>query len=295
MIPRALAHLVRLAAFAFLGSLRSEAAEAAASRTLTLFNGHNLQGWHSWLVDTGRADPRGVFTVTNGCLRISGEGLGYLATEREFADFRLEVDWRWGTRNSHWGDRLGRARDSGIFLHATGPDGNSHDGEGAFMAAIECNLFQGACGDLLLIRGSATDGSLIAPHLTAEVRAEKDPDGWYTWHRHGRRQTLERWGRLNARTKSMAWQDHLDFRGPRDRERRAGAWNHLVCEWRRDRLRIRLNGSLVNEAFDLSPARGRILLQCEGSEIFFRRVVLCEFPEPGSAPGASGPAGPGPQ
>ena len=40
-----------------------------------LFNGRDLQGWHSWLVDTHREDPRQVFSVTNGLIRISGDDL----------------------------------------------------------------------------------------------------------------------------------------------------------------------------------------------------------------------------
>jgi len=64
-------------------------------------------------------------------IRISGDGLGYLATTRSFADYRLVVEFKWGTLNTRWNDRVGRARDSGLFLHATGPDGNSHDGDGA--------------------------------------------------------------------------------------------------------------------------------------------------------------------
>lgn len=112
-----------------------------AGKIFCLFNGTNLNGFHTWLSDTRLADPRQVFTVTNGMIRISGDGLGYLATEQAYQDFRLVVEFKWGQRNRAWGDRIGKARDSGIFLHAVGPDGNSHDGKGAFMAAIECNLF----------------------------------------------------------------------------------------------------------------------------------------------------------
>jgi len=35
-----------------------------------------------------------------------------------------------------------------------------------------------------------------------------------------------------------------------------------------------VNGILVNEASECTPRAGRILLQCEGSEIFFRKVEL---------------------
>lgn len=241
---------------------------------LELFNGRDLAGWHTWLVDTGRDDPRRVFTVTNGLLRISGDGLGYLASEREFGDLRLEVEWRWGRINTRWGDRLGKARDSGIFLHASGPDGNSDDGRGAFMAAVECNLFQGASGDLLLIRGREANGSPIFPRLTAEVAPGRDAEGWFTWQRGGGYQTLERWGRLNHRGKCEFWRDVTDFRGAGDVEKPRGRWNRTVCEWRAGRLRIQMNGRLVNEARDLFPEKGRVLLQCEGSEIFFRRVTV---------------------
>ena len=247
---------------------------------VALFNGKDLSGWTHWLVDSQRDDPRRVFSVTNGWLRISGNGLGYLATEREFENYRLVVDWKWGTTNWAWGDRIGRARDSGIFLHATGPDGNSHDGKGAFMAALECNVFQGATGDLLLIRGTNHDGTLIAPRATAQVAPERDADGWYTWLRGGRPQTLERWGRINGFGKSPLWTDTLDFRGPRDVEKLSGEWNRLECEANGTTLRFRLNQILVNELQDVFPSRGRILLQCEGSEIFFRRVELQPLPKP---------------
>jgi len=35
-----------------------------------------------------------------------------------------------------------------------------------------------------------------------------------------------------------------------------------------------INGVQVNEAISVTPASGRILLQCEGFEIFFRKVEL---------------------
>lgn len=243
------------------------------SETVSLFNGRDLSGFTTWLVDSQRSDPRQVFTVTNGAIRISGDGLGYLATTNDFRDYRLVVEFKWGARNWPWGDRTGKARDSGIFLHATGPDGNSEDGNGAFMAAIECNIFQGATGDLLLIRGRDSQGELIAPQFTAEVSDLRDSDGWFTWKPGGRHQTIRRWGRLNWKGKDPQWRDELDFAGPRDLERR-NEWNRVECVCADGRIQIFVNGTQVNEVFDAQPNAGKILLQCEGSEIFFRRVEL---------------------
>ena len=245
----------------------------APSRPLALFNGTNLANWSTWLVDTKRADPRRVFTVTNHSIRIAGDGLGYLGTTDEFRDYQLVVEFKWGSQNTRWGERVGRARDSGVFLHAVGPDGNSHDGQGAFMAAIECNVFQGATGDFLLIRGTNTDGRMIAPRVSFFGSERRDAEGFAWFEPSGRRQTLERWGRVNWREKTAAWRDETDFRGPRDVEK-PGQWNRLEITCDEARISVRLNDVLVNEVFDVFPRAGRILLQCEGSEIWFRRVEL---------------------
>jgi len=240
---------------------------------ISLFNGKDLSGWHSWLVDTKHEDPRRVFSVTNGAIRISGDGLGYLATTNQFRDYHLIVEFKWGTQNTRWGDRIGKARDSGVFLHATGPDGNSEDGRGAFMAAIECNIFQGATGDFLLIRGTNFDDTLIWPRASFNGSEQRDAEGFRWFDPAGARHKLERWGRVNWRNKSSEWRDELEFRGARDVEK-PGDWNRLdiVCE--SARITVRLNGVFVNEVFDVFPRGGKILLQCEGSEIFFRRVEL---------------------
>jgi hypothetical protein len=90
----------------------------------------------------------------------------------------------------------------------------------------------------------------------------------------GRRETIERWGRVNWVNKSREWKDLLDFRGPRDVEKPRGEWNELAITCQDDEISVALNGTTVNEAHRVWPKRGRILLQCEGSEIFFRRVAL---------------------
>src|ERR1044071_1249935 len=47
---------------------------------IVLFNGIHYDGFYPWLVGSKYNDPRRVFTVTNQLRRISGDGLGYLAT-----------------------------------------------------------------------------------------------------------------------------------------------------------------------------------------------------------------------
>jgi hypothetical protein len=250
--------------------------ERAISPTavIPLFNGRDLTGLYTWLVDTQRDDPRSVFGVTNGMIRISGDGLGYLSTERAYRDYRLIVEYKWGATNWAWGDRIGAAKDSGIFLHSIGPDGNSHDGKGAFKAAIECQVMEGATGDFLLIRGNARDGSLIAPRVTVEVAPERDADGWFYWKPGGEIRTVERWGRINWSMKSPQWRDLIGFRGEHDLESADGQWTRVECICDGESITVKVNGRVVNQARNVYPSEGKILLQCEGSEIFFRRFEL---------------------
>lgn len=277
MIPagKIVAHISFVASLLFAGEQPLRAAEHPRELSPSpLFNGTNLAGWYTWLVDTRHDDPRHVFSVTNGLLRISGDGLGYLATSNTFENYRLELEFRWGAINTRWGDRTGKARDAGIFLHATGPDGNSDDGNGAFMAAIECNLFQGATGDFLLIRGKDGQGRSIAPRVTVLAAAERDVDNWPWFKPDGKPLTIERWGRINWQRKSAQWRDVLNFRGPDDVEKAYGEWNRVAITCHERQITVILNGIKVNEAFDVWPSSGKILLQCEGSEIFFRNIRL---------------------
>lgn len=273
------------------GALLAAGEEDPMNRGRRIFNGRDLSGWETWLRAHGRADPDGVFSVRDGAIAISGDGFGYLATRERFADFRLSCEWRWGEGGN--ASRRGKARDSGLFLHASGPHGNSHDGEGAYMAAIEVNLFEGAVGDFLLIRGDAADGSLIAPRLAAEAAPRRDADGWPTWQPGGERVELSTWGRLNWKHKAADWKDVAGFRGPRDPERAPGEWNRLEVTCRDASIEVRLNGELVNRAERVSPSSGRILLQCEGSAIAFRdlRVESLEGTEDNRSgdPGAAAP------
>lgn len=252
----------------------SLAAEDAVrpTRTIELFNGRDLAGWSHWLVDEKNADSRGVYSVVDGAIRISGDGLGYLKTAERYRDYRLIVEFRWGKRN--YGERKGKARDSGVFLHAVGPDGNSYDGKGAYMAAIECQVMQGAVGDLLLIKGRDERGRDVPVRLSGRVAEKRDMGGWPFFKPDGARVTLAGTGRLNWLAKDRDWRDVLDYGGANDIESKSDEWTRVECVARGSRISVKVNDRPVNEAYDVLPTAGHVLLQCEGSEISFRKVEL---------------------
>jgi len=54
-----------------------------------------------------------------------------------------------------------------------------------------------------------------------------------------------------------------------------GAWPSCIeCLCEGDRIAISINGLKVNECHDVFPTAGRIMLQTEGFEIFFRKFEL---------------------
>src|SRR5690349_14758279 len=88
-------------------------------KIISLFNGKNLDGWYPWLATTKYEDPKKVFNVLDGMLRVSGEVPGYLATKEEYRDYHLVAEYKWGELT--YGAKT--VRNSGILMHATGPDG----------------------------------------------------------------------------------------------------------------------------------------------------------------------------
>src|SRR5687767_3269945 len=95
---------------------QSESKVITPSKRIKLFNGKNLDGWYTWLVETKYDDPKKVYSVKDGMIRISGEDWGGLTTKDQYRDYHLIVEWKWGTVTQ--GKRANAARDSGILVHA---------------------------------------------------------------------------------------------------------------------------------------------------------------------------------
>jgi hypothetical protein len=232
--------------------------------TLRLFNGKDLTGLTPWLKQTKHEDPRKVFTVHDGMIHVSGEDNGYLATDKEYKDYHLSVEYKWGKRTD--GGKF--VRNSGVLLHAVGPDGGAR---GVWMSCVECQLAQGCVGDLIVIRGKDKDDKEIPVSLTAETVL--GPDKRPRWKKGGEPRVFtnrQLWWSLH----DPDFQELLDTRGKNDVESLLGEWTKVECVCAGKRITVVVNGTTVNECYDVFPAAGKILLQSEGFEIFFRNVEL---------------------
>jgi WD40 repeat protein len=142
----------------------------AAEGFVPLFNGRDLSGWEP--VGTGR------WIIENGTLRTLGkDGPGWLATERDYDDLELELEYRLGPRGN-----------SGVFVRAwTGGD----PGGGQF---VEIQLIDDkAYGTDGRVTGTAAIYGVVAPEPTV-------------------RPTLNTWHKLSVRAKGRRLQVSFDTR-----------------------------------------------------------------------------------
>ena len=124
-------------------------ADVETDKSRPLFNGQNLSGFYTFLEGHGKNnDPDKVFSVADGVIRVSGQGFGYLATEREFENYHLDRGIQMG--HAHAPAAQGPWRDSGILFHFTGPDK-------VWPQSIEFQLFEGGTGDLILVGVAGLD------------------------------------------------------------------------------------------------------------------------------------------
>jgi hypothetical protein len=232
-------------------------------KVIPLFNGKDLTGLYTWLQDTKHEDPRKVFSVRDGLLQITGEVAGYIGTRDAFENYHLVVEYKWGSKT--YGSKT--VRNSGILMHATGPDGNPSP----WMSSIECQVAQGCVGDFIVIRGKNPDGSMVPVTITSDTIVARD--GNTRWKKGGKPVVYsgkQFWWSLH----DPDFKELIDTRGKDDVESPLNEWTRVECVCRGDRITAIVNNVTVNECYNVWPTAGRILLEAEGFDILFRKFEL---------------------
>jgi hypothetical protein len=230
------------------------------TKPIKLFNGKDLTNFYTFLRGHGKnKDPEKVFTVADGMIRVSGQTFGCFVTEKEYENYHLIVEFKWGKET--WEPRKNRAMDSGILLHCVGEDGAAG---GVWLESIECQMIEGGTGDFILVKGKSQ------PTMTARVEQRGKQ---YYYKPDGSPRDFKG-GRINWYGRDPDWKDVQGFRGKQDVERPAGEWNTLECICEGANITNMLNGKVVNAGSNASLTKGKILFQSEGAEVFFRRIDL---------------------
>lgn len=202
------------------------AKEEEESGVTKLIGAGGLEPFYTWIAGAGVfIDPHGVFTMEKGMLRVSGERTGYLATRKEFSDYRLVAEYKWG--EGKYGDRIAKPRNSGLLIHGVGEDRE-------WMRGFECQIAEDRTGNIVIHNGA------------------KMTMGTNTY--------VKSWTEVGKTKQEL--------------EKKHGEWNTLEVFSVGGRVRVLINGQQSIEAESLMPNRGKLLIQSNGAEIFFRRLDI---------------------
>jgi hypothetical protein len=241
------------------------AARVAPERWIPLFNGRDLAGWYSFLQKYGKnQDPDRIITIEDGTIHLykhaadgSSVVMGYIGTEKEYSDYHLRLQYRWGTKKFQ--PRLALLRDAGLYYHVTGEDA-------VWPRGLQFQIEQTNVGDLIALHGMQLD-TWIDPH----TRGARMPT-YLDAEAGGQLRALG--GSRIAYQKRLAGDHEID------------GWNTVEVIARGDTTTHILNGGVVNSGRAIRlvdpkipgrprpAARGRIALEIEAAELYFRKVEL---------------------
>jgi hypothetical protein len=111
------------------------------------------------------------------------------------------------------------------------------------------------------------------------------------WDPHGQATTYSGKQYWSSRHQPFFKEDS-DARGKDDVASPVGEWTKVECLGSGSRITVTINSHTVNECTDTVPAAGKILLQSEGDEVFFRNLLGTASLAAGAA--ADTPAAPAP-
>jgi len=125
-------------------SLSSISVFAQKSST-PIFKPSQPKEWYTFLRESGKSnDPKAVFTFDGDVIHVSGEEFGYMATQKEYSNFHLTLEFKWGEKK--YPPRVNEKRDAGVLYHA-----DFYNGDKVWPRCLEYQIQEGDCGDVWMV------------------------------------------------------------------------------------------------------------------------------------------------
>ncbi|NME68085.1 ThuA domain-containing protein [Flammeovirga aprica] len=213
-------------------------------------------------------DPKNVFSVINEndeeVLKITGEIYAGLVTKKEYENYHLKWEFKWGDKK--WAPRLNHKRNSGVLYHSIG---DYTDFWNVWMTCLECEVQETDCGDFITLG-----------NVRAECPAEKIEKKYHF--------------KPGADPVHLAWAKGFEtgrcFK-PGNPEKPHGEWNtmEILCIGKKN-IHV-LNGEVVMVVLNpianisgewQSMEKGKIQLQSEAAEVYYKNIKIksiTQFPD----------------
>lgn len=216
-----------------------------------------LKLWGDWPPQVGLdTDPEGVYSVVieDGApaLRISGETWGALISKQVFTNYHLQLQYKWG--DARFAPRAEKPRNTGLLYHSNGPYGAFWS---YWMRSVEFEIMEGSTGDFTSVDG-----------VRGQVKTVLDWSAPFPWQRYSATGGSTGVGGVVFRVSASADYEVYDKQ-----------WNTLDLFVLQDGASHYVNGHRVLAISELRDdsgplTSGRIQLQSEGAEVFFRNITV---------------------
>ncbi len=210
-------------------------------------------------------DPLGVFTMVKegdeDILKVNGQIYGGLTSKQEYGDYHLQLQFKWADKK--WAPRLEAQRDNGLLYHCTGKHGAFWN---VWMRCLEFQIQERDMGDFFALAGANA----------MAVAGPKQENGQYTFQPDGKPGGV-----------GNAFGNYRCSRSTNE-ELGHGEWNTIDLYTVGGNAVHVVNGKLVNAVEDafimqdgkrIPLVRGKIQLQSEAADAFFRRVRIRSIKE----------------
>jgi hypothetical protein len=243
----------------------------------SLFNGTNLNGWYVVLRNSRSGDPDHLVRVENGAIHMykdaqagSIQPPGYIVTEKEYSNYHLRLEYRWGEKRFQ--PRVNTRRDAGIMYHVVGKDG-------VWPRCIECQIQENDVGDIFTVNTRLATSvaptttnlvSLLTTNAGAVVHTNWVVRPVFTEPQNGGIPFVQ----------GVADGIRRVIRNPMNEHE---GWNTVEIIVRGDEATYIVNGKVNNRASRIQekingewvPLRkGKIALQLEFAEVLYRNVEI---------------------
>jgi hypothetical protein len=208
-------------------------------------------------------DPLRVFSVKEidgkNTLCVTGEVYGGLTTLKEYENYHLSLQFKWGKKKLE--PRKNQKRDSGLLVHCVGEHGAFWN---VWMRSLECQIQEGDCGDFIALAQSGCN--VRVRHVEDSDRPQFDP--------------------TQPLFDGMGYVSH----GP-SHENVPGQWNKVEVFTLGQTTVFVVNGTpnmVLERTVEETPngwkplTKGKLQIQSEAAEIYYRDIKirpLATFPK----------------